>query len=383
MSAKILIVDDEPTQLVLIGYALKAEGYEIVTAESGEEALDKVQTEHPDLVILDIMLPGKSGIEVCQELRTRPEMIDLPIIMLTVRKEVPDKIMGLEAGADEYVTKPVAVDEMVARVRALLDRTDRLRKVQRVEYGKVLGFIGAKGGVGTTTVAVNVALALVKHGKTVIAVELRSYFGSFALHLGLTPAWTLSDLSQQEPERIDEAELSMRLTNHPTGLRVLLGPQRADEYRELSPDLVKAVVKGLARMADYTVIDLPPYPSVASRAALRRCDSVVVVVEPEPACVTSGKVTLELLESWGVPREIVRTAIVNHTGLGESMRSSEIRSRLGCKIAGIITPAPELSTWALRMGRPLILSEPDSEAAESLVDMACRLAVGKAIAVSA
>ena len=104
MSARILVVDDEPSLLRLIAYVLETEGYETITASSGMEALDQVQTGQPDLVILDVMLPDISGIDVCQQLRDKPETALLPIIMLSARTQVPDKIRGLQAGADEYVT---------------------------------------------------------------------------------------------------------------------------------------------------------------------------------------------------------------------------------------------------------------------------------------
>jgi DNA-binding response OmpR family regulator len=107
MKAKILIVDDEPMLLRLVGYALHKEGYETVIAKQGEEALGKVKTERPDLVILDIMLPDMDGIEVCRRLRGRPETTTLPVMMLSARGQVPDKVMGLRAGADEYMTKPI------------------------------------------------------------------------------------------------------------------------------------------------------------------------------------------------------------------------------------------------------------------------------------
>lgn len=298
-------------------------------------------------------------------------MVDLPIIMLSARTQVPDKIRGLQAGADEYVTKPVDSDEMVARVAALLGRTRRLHQVRPVKRGKVLGFIGAKGGVGTTTVALNVASVLTRQKKSVIAVELRSYLGTFALQLDLTPVANLADLLELEPGRIDERQLSMRLANHPTGLRVLFGPQKANEFKEIEPDQAEAVIKGLAGMADYTIIDLPCHPSAASQAAIRHCDFVVLVVEPEPTCVMAGKVTLELLESWGVSGGLVGAVVFNRTGLAMKLR--EIKSRLGCEIVGVVPPAVQACMAALEWGAPLVLYQPDNTAAVNLTEIANKL----------
>ena len=381
MSAKILVVDDEPNVLRLIGYALQVEGYEIVTAETGVEALNKVETERPDLVILDIMLPDLSGIEVCQQLRSKTGTIDLPIIMLSARTQVADKIRGLEAGADEYVTKPVDSDEMVARVAALLDRTRRLRQVQPVQRGKVLGFVGAKGGVGTTTVALNVASVLARQEKIVIAVELRSDYGTFSLQLRKSPDQNLGSLLELDPEQITERELSKRLFNSPFGVRVLFGPQKADEFKQIEPDRAEAVIEGLTGMADYTVIDLPCYGSSASQAAIRRCDFVALVVAPELVCVISGKVALGLLESSGVSGGLVGAVVVNRTIAARAMKLREIRSRLGCEIVGVVPPAVEACIAAQERGVPLVIYQPDSVAAVNLIEVTNRLVAGEVIAV--
>ena len=381
MGAKILVVDDEPNVLRLIGYALQVEGYEIVTAETGVEALNKVETERPDLVILDIMLPDLSGIEVCQKLRSKTGMIDLPIIMLSARTQVGDKIKGLEAGADEYVTKPVDSDEMVARVSALLDRTRRLRQAQAVQLGKVLGFMGAKGGVGTTTVALNVASVLTRQGKSVIAVELRPDYGTFSLQLRKVPDENLGTLPELDPERSNERELSKRLFSYQFGLRILFGPQKADEFKEIEPDQAKAVIEGLADMADYIVIDLSCYASGAGQAAIRRCDFVALVVEPELTCVMSGKVALELLRSWGVSGGLVGAVVVNRTMVARAMKLHEIRSRLGCEIVGVVPPAAEACIAAQERGVPLAIYEPDSRVAVNLTEMTNRLVTGEVIAV--
>ncbi|HSA78781.1 MAG TPA: response regulator transcription factor [Nitrospirota bacterium] len=120
---KILIVDDEPDLVELVSYNLKKEGFKVSTAPDGEEALEKVRKSSFDLVILDLMLPGIQGSELCRTLRSNPKTETLPIIMLTAKGDVADKIRGLETGADDYMTKPFSPKELVARVKAILRRT--------------------------------------------------------------------------------------------------------------------------------------------------------------------------------------------------------------------------------------------------------------------
>ncbi|PSA92720.1 DNA-binding response regulator [Bacillus atrophaeus] len=122
MSKKILVVDDEESIVTLLQYNLERSGYEVVTASDGEEALKLAETEKPDLIVLDLMLPKLDGIEVCKQLRQQKLMF--PILMLTAKDEEFDKVLGLELGADDYMTKPFSPREVNARVKAILRRSE-------------------------------------------------------------------------------------------------------------------------------------------------------------------------------------------------------------------------------------------------------------------
>jgi two-component system phosphate regulon response regulator PhoB len=117
-----LVVEDEDALATLLQYNLEKEGYQVLVASDGEEALVSVDEKLPDLIVLDWMLPKISGIEVCRRLRQRPETRNAPIIMLTARGEESDRIRGLDTGADDYVVKPVSMSELAARVRAVMRR---------------------------------------------------------------------------------------------------------------------------------------------------------------------------------------------------------------------------------------------------------------------
>ncbi|GGF79260.1 DNA-binding response regulator [Azorhizobium oxalatiphilum] len=122
MPAQILIIEDEEPLTLLLRYNLESEGYAVDSVARGDEAETRLRESVPDLVILDWMLPGLSGIELCRRLRTRPETERLPVIMLTARGEETERVRGLATGADDYVVKPFSVPELLARVRALLRR---------------------------------------------------------------------------------------------------------------------------------------------------------------------------------------------------------------------------------------------------------------------
>lgn len=132
---RILVVDDEPDIVALVSYNLKKEGFSIGSASDGEEALRMARQESYDLVVLDLMLPGMHGLEVCRALRKDPKASGIPIIMLTARGEETDRVRGLETGADDYLVKPFSPRELIARVKAVLRRTGKRAAEQAILLG--------------------------------------------------------------------------------------------------------------------------------------------------------------------------------------------------------------------------------------------------------
>jgi two-component system phosphate regulon response regulator PhoB len=138
MSPLVLVVEDEDALATLLDYNLEKEGFRVERAGDGEDALLKIEEEAPDLLVLDWMLPKVSGVEVCRQLRARPETRRTPVIMLTARGEEADKVRGLDTGADDYVVKPFAMTELVARIRALLRRSRPELMDERLEYADLV-----------------------------------------------------------------------------------------------------------------------------------------------------------------------------------------------------------------------------------------------------
>lgn len=137
VAPKVLIVEDELAQMELLRYNLEKEGFNIVSAMEGEEALLLADEEKPDLIVLDWMLPNISGIEICRQLKSRNGMQSVPILMLTARGEESDLVRGLEIGADDYMTKPYSVVELIARLRALLRRSKPATMGDILQFGGV------------------------------------------------------------------------------------------------------------------------------------------------------------------------------------------------------------------------------------------------------
>ena len=134
----VLLVEDEPAQRELLAYNLEAEGFDVITADNGEDGLILVDENDPDLIVLDWMMPQLSGIEVCRRLKSNPRTRQIPVIMLSARAEEVDRVRGLETGADDYVVKPYSVIELMARVKAHLRRIRAAAVGDRLEYGDIM-----------------------------------------------------------------------------------------------------------------------------------------------------------------------------------------------------------------------------------------------------
>jgi len=138
----VLVVEDEPSQREVLSYNLKAEGYQVLIADAGDEALTLAREAEPDLILLDWMLPEVSGIEVCRQLKAKPATARIPVIMLSARSEEVDRVRGLETGADDYMVKPYSVVELMARIRT------QLRRTRPAALGEQLSFEDIRMDVG-------------------------------------------------------------------------------------------------------------------------------------------------------------------------------------------------------------------------------------------
>lgn len=273
MAAKILIIEDKFSALRFAQHALEQKGYEVVTASNGLEGLRKAQEEDIALLVLDIMLPGVDGFDLCHRLRATASKTKLPVLMLTAKPLASDRETGFKMGANEYLIKPVEPSELLASVERLLATED----VVYAGRAKAVAFVGSNREVGTSTVAVNVAVTMAQEDKSVILVDLCPYAGGVSSLLGLQPKHTIADLLGAQTANINSESLESLLTTHESGVKVLSSPKSQDEYDRISPSDVQAMLEELRNMAHYVLIDLPAQPSDITRAVLSNCDFATVV----------------------------------------------------------------------------------------------------------
>lgn len=370
MAEKILVVDDDIDSLKLIVLMLQRNGYEVDGANAGAPALQKVVSDRPDLIILDVMMPDMSGYEVCRRLRKNPETRSIPIIMFTAKTLIDDKVAGFEAGADDYLTKPTHPAELASRVRAILARNAAQRPVS-LQRGTTIGFLGAKGGVGTTTLAANMAAARLSAGDHPLVADLRLGMGSLALSLGLGRAHGMANILYKTPEEITPASVEAEFLAHPTGLRVLASSARPKETQvAINPDVVAALIRVLRTIARPSVFDLGSGLNVTTMRIQRDIDHLIVVVDPQTVTLTMAREILAELEPNRPEHSSLHVVIVNRAATAAPASWNEIEQMLGREIRAIISLASDLMAQAQQSGMPAVLFQPTAIAPSQMIKLA-------------
>jgi len=363
---RILVVDDDLLAVRLMTLSLESEGFLVSTASNAFEALRVIQTEQPDLIVLDVMMPDMDGVQMLRHLRSQPTTSDVPVIFLTAKTQLDDKIAGLRAGADDYITKPADPREVTARVRALMLRSKR---TPAAKQGRVVAVIGAKGGVGTSTIALNLAVALARRQTPTVLIDLRPNAGTLAWQLKSPVRSSLADLVALPVDQLDSRQIEKSLVVHPSGLRVLFSPPASFRLSELPVANVGALVRGASALADVIFLDLPHLMSPASSEALRCSNMALLILGTDPITIACAEQALSLLEGCGLAGEAVALIIVNRAPTVAALSIGEIERKLQRTCLGMMPLAQEELAAGERQGAPLALSTTQTMATMALQEL--------------
>jgi CheY-like chemotaxis protein/MinD-like ATPase involved in chromosome partitioning or flagellar assembly len=371
MAEKILIVDDDIDSLKLIGLMLQRHGYEVVAANAGNQAIAKAASDHPDLIILDVMMPDMDGYEVTRRLRSNAATQNIPIIMFTAKTLIDDKVKAFELGADDYLTKPTHPAELASRVKAILARNPTKGDGSGSHGSLTLGVMGVKGGVGTTTIAMNIAAAMLQPESAPIIADFCLGYGTMGLFLGHNKASSMSTLLSQAPNEITERAVEEQLITHQSGLRLLLSSSRPKEaLLNYAPETALELAKILKKLSSTVVLDLGNHMTPAIGRVIRAVDQLLVVVEPNKVALTMARELFHAFETDGIEREKLNIAVINRAQSSLQTPWQEIEQALGQEIKAIISAAPDLSFQAIEANTPLVLFRPNSITASQIVKLA-------------
>jgi len=376
MGDKFLIVIVEDSEITL--YKLKAIllrlGYEVSAHDRPQNALDWLASSHktPDLIISDVMMPGMDGYTFIKTIRANQQTAKVPVIMLTSQTDLKDKVAGLEAGADDFISKTVSPDELELRVKALLSRNKEKSSISQ-STSKVFSVFSLRGGVGTTSIAVNLAVAIAQ------VLEIKPCLwdmalsgGQCGLMLNLKPKNTLASLADWPEGSIEEGLLSSMILEHSSGISLLPSPQFFEEGDLVTRATVDLVWPPLLSLTPFVVVDAGNHFTDPVISVLERSDAIIVPLAPELASVNATYQALRLFEEMGIDRRKV-LPVVNETFQKSSLTPAKIAEGLKKEIFAEIPYDNVNMVRAINQGTPYLTLASRTSTSQAFIKMAQRL----------
>ncbi len=371
MSIRILVVDDTELNLKMVSAILVRDGYEIITARNGDEALKVIKSTPPALAILDVMMPDMDGYTLCEHLRQNPTTEKIPIIILTALSGVEDKIKAFDSGADDFLAKPFEPQELRARVKVLLRRFSEREIIQTSEVsGKVIAVFSLRGGVGVSMLSSNLAASLSQiWGTPTALVDLAFMNGQSALLLDLPLRNTWADLGRSPSNEMDIDLLNSTLLRHDAGVHVLASPRHPQDAEVITAEHVRKAIGLLRAHYHYIILDLPHDFSETTLAGLDMADQILLMLSPETASVRCAANALETFAQLEYP--VDRTSLVlNWTFKGKGLPRAGIEGALKKELGIVIPYAGEVVVTSILYGKPSALLVPLDPLGAFLEDLA-------------
>jgi CheY-like chemotaxis protein len=383
---KILVIDDHPETLSIIQRVLQQQGYSVLEARSGFRGLRLAESENPDLVLVDGMMPEMDGWEVCRLLRANPKLSDIPIIMFTAVDEADKKLAGFDAGADDYLTKPTEPEELVERVRTILEnrapkatahtqlhqpppqnsRDDKTKAplaptLAFSTQGSVTAVLGARGGAGATTLAINLASSLAGNGRNTTLLDLDLVQGHIALYLSQKHEHGLNNVLAQPETKWPQA-VQNELSKFNDHLNLLLAHTKlSGKPPRLQPEQVQNLLQPLIKPDHHLIIDCGHQLTPVIEAVLARSNQIIVCLRPERVALANARHLLEHLHEISPPETRVRAVIFDFTGQ-MAIPHEALEKFLNHPLTAILPVSPAEMNQAVNKSIPLVQINPQSKA---------------------
>lgn len=318
MKPTILVIEDDPIAAKLMQYQLERKGYQILIASNGVQGVKMIQVNPPDLLLLDLMLPGLDGFEVLNRLRADPQTADLPVVIVSAKSQPGDKQMAARIGANAYLTKPYDRAELLALIRSLLSE----RQEKAAPCGTCVVLVAPHEGEAAP-VALYVGLALAGQGKTATAVDFHPFSIAHSLLLDLPPR--LVPVSLSDPETASQlVELAV---HHSSGLRLLNNLEGSGEGGQFTSEDVQAMLNTLLHKEGFVLADVPLYPVDVLRQTAGHCAQMLLVTRNDPVSLGATHSALTMIQRASVDMERLGIVFIG-------MLAKEPVPKLGQKVLG-------------------------------------------------
>ncbi len=364
MAGKILIIEDDQTAMRLIEYALKQRGYQVLTTYNGLEGIITAQKEEPDLIILDIMLPGIDGFEVCKRLHSGSQTAKIPILIVSAKNQKEDINTGFRAGADDYLPKPASPTEIISRVERLLSKKPSGQT-------KIISFVNTSGIPGITMVLVNIAAALSEQGKRVALADITGIKKGHNSHdkdtLKASDRVVLE--AQLSPDAAEESGFEVL----PSGIKVLHYDEAGGTDEEVSSRSISEM-KQLCKNNDYVLLDLPLTPAPATASILKYSDLKVIISDYRLSRLTEIQNTVTLFRFLGMKLDEAAAVLVDPEGEFPDLTLSGVKpymeTNLGITLAEVISFDAKMSQLFYLDSQPVVQSNPNHKFSQEIMRIA-------------
>ncbi len=375
---QILLIDDEPMYFKMMAKGLEKAGYQLEYARTGQDGLAMIAAKNPDIIVVDLKLPDINGFEIIKRLRDNPDFSHIPIIVITGKRELEDKLEAFALGADDYLVKPFEVDELVARIGILARRGNAMKVVRKMEADKdrkstVVAVHSLRGGVGCSSLSLNLALAFNNlWSKRTLILDAVITAGQISMMLNTAPRVTLENYADSQLGTIDESVVDDLSNVHKSGLRFAVAckfPVAIDAY---SSEFWNRLMELFIHQNEFIVVDTPHDFSDGAIHMLNSASQILLVMGPELSSLKAAGSALNIYDRLGVPDtkfKVVLNMTTNHSGI----RQSQLEKALGIPISYVLPYSPDEVVRAINFGEPFILENPEMPISARIEDMAYAL----------
>ncbi|MEP6894418.1 MAG: response regulator [Chloroflexota bacterium] len=373
---RVLLIDDEQFYFKLIRKTLKEAEYELEYAQSGDDGLAKIPGFNPELLIVDLKLPGMDGFQILERLRRDQKFSHVPVIVITAKDELSEKLKAFELGADDYLVKPFQPEELVARMGILARRGKAMQahmETRKKAEGALVTVHSLRGGLGCSSIVVNLGLAFHKlWAKNTLLIDAVLTAGQVALMLDAKPSATWENLVGMVPEDMDDSVTSELMNAHKSGVRYIASPRYPIAADTFSSDSLKVFVDGLKSSNDFILADTSHDFSDMTINMLSMSSTILLVMAPEMASLRTTMSALEIYDRLGIPLEKVKL-VLNHNSSSPAIKQVQLEKVLRRNFDFLLPFEAGEVNRALNFGQPFILNNPDLPICLSLEKMAYAL----------
>lgn len=376
---RVLLIDDEQFYFKLIRNKLKEAEYELEYAKSGSEGLAKVPSFEPEMLIVDLKLPEMDGFEILERLRRDPKYSHIPIIVITSKDELSEKLKAFELGADDYVVKPFQPEELVARMGILARRGKAMQIVQQMEKTTsrnnttMVTVHSLRGGLGCSSIVVNLGLAFHKlWGKQTLLIDGILTAGQVALMLDAKPGATWENLVGVDQDNLDDIVIGEMMCSHKSGIRYIASPRYPIAADTFTNETLKLFMDRLKSHNEFIVVDTSHDFSDMTIQMLSVSNTILLVMAPEMASLRTSMSALEIYDRLGISLEKVKI-VLNNNSSNPAIKQAQLEKVLKRPVDFVLPFESGEVNRALNFGQPFILTNPDLQISLNLEKIAYML----------